>query len=241
MLEVTLTSAIGKTYLLTGSTRTSPVLAPVEALTPLSGTVSRSDLAVPGRSGVIPGRARFEPIQADVEFYLHADTGEQMERVYREFRQGWSKSIPSTLRVNADHPLGAFFLDLWLGQPLAGVPVDMRRRTQATVVASVFSPKGLFRSAPLSGEGEVTVSNMGDEIIYPRVGYEGEGGEVVSPSGARFTLPPVAEYTVIDLDPRRLRLDGAFPEGVPAGESGTWILPEGATLLWHVEVADPWA
>ena len=60
MLEVTLTSAIGKTYLLTGSTRTSPVLAPVEALTPLSATSSRTDLAVPGRSRAIPVRSRCE-------------------------------------------------------------------------------------------------------------------------------------------------------------------------------------
>lgn len=241
MLKVTLLSATGREYFLSGSKRTSSVLSPVEALAGLSGTASRSDMQVPGRSGVIPGRRRFEPIQATLEFYLHAESGEEMEGVYREFRRGWSSTVPSTVRIDADHPMGAFHVSLWLNQPLAGVPVDMRRRTSATVMVDVFNPTGLFRSSPFSGAGEVTVLNSGVEILYPKISYTGAGGEVVSPSGAVFALPPVVGRTVIDLDPQSLRLDGVFPEGVSPGESGMWILPEDALLIWEVQVADPWA
>lgn len=247
MLEVTLSGVNGRQWLLTGSESTSEVLAPMEALAGLVGTSSRSDLSVPGRSGVLPGRPRYGAIETQVEFYLHANDGEEMERVYREFRQAWNlwdvpvTPPPTRVKINADHPLGPFWLDLWLSQPLAGVPVDMRRRTSATVVVDVLNPTGLARSNPITETGTVEVINSGDSVIYPRIEYSGSGGEVISPSGAAFRLPAVDDFMVVDLDPRRLRLDGAFPEGVEPKQSGTWTVPEGATLSWEVLVADPWA
>lgn len=240
-LKVTLTSATGKHYLLTGIERTSPVLSPIEALTNLSGKSSRSDVAVPARSGVIPGRRRFEPIQTELEFYLHADDGAEMEALYKEFRQGWSDSVASLLRVEADHPLGAFTLPLLRDQPLPGVPVDMSTRTSATVMVAVFDALGLFRSEPLSGTGTVTVTNPGDEVVYPWVTYQGAGGPVTTPSGAEFTLPPSVDEVTLQLDPRTLRLDGAFAEGIEPEATGTWVLPAGVRLGWHILVADPWA
>ena len=35
-------------------------------------------------------------------------------------------------------------------------------------------------------------------------------------------------------------IDGAFPEGVEPGETGTWSLPAGAQLVWELLVANPW-
>lgn len=247
MLEATLYGANGKQWLLTGTESTSSVLSPMEALTTLSGTASRSDMALPGRSGVIPGRLVYGPIETELEFYLHAETGEEMERVYREFRQAWNlwdpdvAVKPATVKILADHPLGAFFFDVWLSQPLAGVPVDMRRRTSATVMVPVLSPKGLARSTPMSGTGTVEITNVGDTIVYPKLTYSGAGGVVVSPSGARFTLPAVADQTTVDLDPQKLRLAGAFPEGVPPGGAGVWVLPSDVTATWEIRVADPWS
>lgn len=247
MLEVELYGVNGKQWLLTGTESTSSVLSPMEALTTLAGTASRSDMALPGRSGVIPGQLRFGALETQLEFYLHADTGEDMEQVYKDFRQAWPlwsprwKVLPATVRVNADHPMGAFMFDLWLSQPIPGVPVDMRRRTSATVVVDVLNPTGLARSTPMSGTGIVTIRNVGDTRVHPKLTYSGDGGEVISPSGARFTLPPVTEQTTVDLDPQKLRLDGAFPEGVEPGEVGTWSLPDEVTATWEIRVADPWA
>jgi len=246
MLEVTLSGVNNRRWLLTGTESTSSVLAPMESLAGLVGTSSRPDVQVPGRSGVVPGVPRFGAIEAQLEFYLHADDGDEMERVYREFRQAWNlwsparKNRPTVVAVAADHPLGTFYFDLWLAQPIAGVPVDMSRRTSATVLVDVFAPAGLARSTQ-AGSGVVTVTNMGDTSVYPKLSYSGSGGVVESPSGATFTLPPVTEPTVVDLDPQKLRLEGAFPEGVEPGESGVWVLPDGVTASWQIQVADPWA
>lgn len=242
MLEVTLLGVNGKEYDLTGSERTSPVLAPEATLEGLVGRPTRTDLAIPGRSGVIPGKRRFGAIETELSFYLHNMNGElDMEEVYKDFRQAWSLDDPTQVKINADHPLGDFVSDLQLAQVIPGVPVDMRKRSSTVVRVSVFDPGGLFRSMPLTGTGTVTVTNTGDGIVYPKLTYSGLGGEVISPSGARFTLPPVGELTVIDLDPQYLRLDGVFPEGVPPKKSGTWVLPAGVTASWEILVSDPWA
>lgn len=242
MLEATLLGVNGQEYLLTGSPRTSPVLSPEGALEVLASRSTRTDLAVPGRSGVVPGQRRFGAIEAELSFYLHDMDGTlDLAEVYKDFRQAWSLDNPAQVTINADHPLGDFVTTLWLSQSIPGVPVDMGKRSSTTVRVSVFDPVGLFRSSPMSGTGTVIVTNPGDGIIYPKIAYSGLGGEVISPSGARFTLPPVGELTVIDLDPQYLRLDGVFPEGVPPKRSGTWVLPAGVTASWEILAADPWA
>lgn len=241
MLEVTLRGVTGTEWLLTGSEQSSAVLAPEEALVSLVGQASWSDVSIPGRAGVIPGRMTFGAIEAEVPFYLHADNGEEMEKLYRDFRRAWSPAQPTQIEVLADHPLGALTFDAFLRSPIRGTPVDMRRRTSATVPVSVFVPSGLARSRALTSTGVVTVTNVGDVAVYPKIVYSGEGGEVTGPSGATFMLPPAAHSETVDLDPAKLRVAGAFPEGVPPGQTGQWRLPEGAKAVWEVLVADPWA
>lgn len=242
MLEATLLGVNGKEYLLTGSPRTSPVLSPEGTLEGLVGRSTRTDLSFPGRPGVLPGQRRFGAIEAELSFHLHDMDGNlDMAEVYKDFRRAWSLDDPAQLTINADHPLGNFVIDLWLSQSIPGVPVDMRKRSSTVMRVSAFDPVGLFRSSPMAGTGTVIVTNMGDGIIYPKLTYSGVGGEVISPSGARFFLPPVGDLTVIDMDPQFLRLDGAFPEGVPPKRSGTWVLPAGVTASWEILVADPWA
>lgn len=241
MLQVFLTSATGRRYELTGSGLAHPVLAPEGGLVELVGRAQRSDVAVPGRAGVLAGRRRYGPIAAAVPFFLHAADGEQLERVYAEFRQGWSMDTPSVLEVHADHHAGPFLLDLLLDREIDGVPVDMRRRTSSIVSVPVFSPEGMYRTRGESGTGTVTVTNWGDSVLYPSIRYSGPGGEVTAPSGARFTLPVADMEMVVPLDPQSLRLEGAFPEGVLPGSTATWVVPEGAALEWSVRVADPWA
>lgn len=241
MLSIKLHTTKGKTYLLSGTQSQSPVLAPEGALAGLVGVIARSDMSVPGRSGVVPGRRRFSAIQQEVEFFLHADDGESMERVYQEFRLGWSMDTPCQFEVDPGNAVGPFFLDAILDRPLPGVSVDARARTSVTLSVDVFAPVGLWRSAPLSGTGNVTLTNNGDEVIYPTIAYSGAGGQVTAPSGARFTLPRVKKRVVVDLDPQSLRLDGAFPEGIEPGATGVWKLPAGAVLQWSELVADPWA
>ncbi|MDH4657358.1 hypothetical protein J7S19_01785 [Corynebacterium pyruviciproducens] len=234
MLNVELAMATGQTYVLTGSPLTEPVLAPEGNLRELRGVASRSDLSRPGRPGVLPGKRRFGAIEQEITFYLRAQNGEEMERVYREFRRGWDGVC--TFKVEADHPQGAFFLDVVAGV-LPGVDVDARRRTQMNLAVPVFNSTGLFRSGARTS---LTVANVGDATVFPRIVNTGSGGTVRGPSGASWSLPASSVAPLVDLAPEKLMIDGAFPEGVEPGETGTWSLPDGAQLVWELLVANPW-
>ena len=241
MLKVELISSTGNAYLLSGyAMGSSPVFSPEGSLRELVANASRTDMARPGRPGVIPGRRKYGAIETTLDFYLHADDGEQMEQLYEEFRTGWSASVPSVLRIEADHPVGVCLLDLYRGAEIPAPSVDAKRRTEVLVQVPVVAPLGLARTQPYRKDGTVTVTNTGDVLIYPKIVYSGAGGEVTSPSGAKFTLPPVPALTVVDLDPQQLRIEGVFPEGVAVGQNQTWRLPEGAQLEWELLIANPW-
>lgn len=249
MLEVTLTTVKGQKYLLTGTESESAVLAPEAAWETLVGQATRSDQVVPSRAGALAGRTRWGVIEQDIQFYLHADTGEEMEQVYKDFRQGIKVWAPdrvqrpkaAVLELVTDHPAAPLYLDVWLARPLPGTPVDMRTRTDTTVAGTLFNRDGLFRTAPKTGTGSVRVENLGDEIIYPRLAGIGTGGTVTVPSGAKFAWPSTGKPVAVNLDPRDLRLPGAFPEGVPPGGSATYRVPTGVTVSYSTLYADPWA
>lgn len=249
MREVTLTTVTGKKYLLTGDESESEVLAPYGEFEPITGQASRSDQVVPSRAGVVPGRTRYGALEFDVEFYLHAPSGEEMERVYREFRQGfkvWApdraqRPKPATLELKTFHPASPLYLDVWLSKPLPGAPVRPKARTSLTITASLFNPDGLFRTEPTKGTGAVKVANPGDGFIFPRLEGTGGGGVVKGPSGATWPWPSTGTPVAVDLDPRALRLAGALPEGIPPGGTGTYTVPAGVTVSYSVLYADPWA
>lgn len=237
MMKVTLTSATGKQYLLSGAPSQSPVLATRGALSELVGRMERTNLSIPSLPGALPGARRFAPIDAEVEFVLHADDGEQLERVFYDFRAGWSFTKPSRLEVES--PAGLFHLDVVLGAPIRGVAIDPTKTDGLVVPVTVFSAVGLFSTHTLAGSNYVTVTNNGDAVIFPRITYTG-GGVVAFPSGATAALPTTSRETTIDTSPLKLRTPGVFSEGVEPGQSASWTLPPGSTLEWELLVADPW-
>ncbi|AKN77517.1 hypothetical protein HO100_11405 [Corynebacterium ulcerans] len=241
MLKVTLISVTGRSYELTGVQGSSPVLAPEDALRGLVCKTDRSDISWPGRAGVVPGRLRLGSLQAEIPFFLSADSGTEMEEIYREFRQGWSLHQPSVFVIDADRPGGPWFFPVVLDRPLPGTGVNPRARTSMTLSVPVFCKQGVATSGVMTGEDNVTVTNFGDVIVYPKITNSGQGGQAVGPSGAAFRIPPASQAPLIDLDPGKLRIDGIFPEGVMPGKTGTWKLPPGCTLEWVIGVVDPWA
>lgn len=235
-MRVELLSARQDVWDLTGHVSTSPVLLPEGALESLVGVASSSFTFLPGAA-----------VSADVPFFLHDMRGERdLVDVVHSFWAGWNvfrpwhPTVPCRFSVKDAHPLGDCHLDLWLERPLPGWQVVPHRRDSLTVNASVVAPHGLFRTSTVTGSGSVEVENSGDAMVFPRIRYRGAGGAVVGPSGASFALPTSNDERVVDLSPRRLRLDGALPEGVPVGGSGTWRLPEGASLEWELHVASPY-
>ena len=244
MLNVVLITALGDEWRLSGTDQESEVLAPYGMLETLKPEVTRSDLQVPGGAGVLPGARRFGPISTVLEFYLKAREGEDLEDTYRRLRQGWAAatwSNPCVISIESDNPLSPLTFELVVDGVLPGVSVDMRRRSSATLSVPVLCADGVAKSSVMTGKETVTVTNHGDVNVWPKIRYQGAGGVVTNPSGAKFTLPRAAEETIIDLNPRVLRLDGAFPENVPPGGTGVWVLPAGAQLEWTLGVADPWS
>lgn len=244
MLNVVLITALGDEWRLSGTDQESEVLSPYGALVELRANVSRSDLPVPGGAGVLPGARRFGPISTELEFYLKAREGEDLEDVHRRLRQGWAAATPDNpcvIIIESDNPLSPLTFELVVDGVLPGVAVDMRRRSAETLTVPVVCFDGVAKTSVMTGTGRVTVTNHGDVSVWPKIRYEGAGGVVTNPSGAKFTLPRATEETIIDLDPRVLRLEGAFPESVPPGATGVWVLPAGAQLEWTLGVADPWS
>ena len=244
MLNVVLITALGDEWRLSGTDRDSEVLSPYGSLVELRANASRSDLPVPGGAGVLPGVRRFGPISTELEFYLKARDGEDLEDVHRRLRQGWAAATPDNpcvIIIESDNPLSPLTFELVVDGVLPGVAVDMRRRSAETLTVPVVCFDGVAKSSVMAGTGEVTVANYGDVSVWPKIRYKGAGGVVTNPSGAKFTLPRATEETIIDLDPRVLRLEGAFPESVPPGATGVWVLPAGAQLEWTLGVADPWS
>ncbi|MGV3159862.1 hypothetical protein ACEE23_02005 [Corynebacterium sp. 32222D000AT] len=244
MLNVELITALGDGWRLSGTDRESEVLSPYSSLVELRANASRSDVQVPGGAGVLPGARRLGAITTELEFYLKARDGEDLEDTYRRLRQGWSaatRSNPCVIRVESDNPLSPLTFELVVDGVLPGVPVDMRRRSAETLRVPVVCFDGVAKTSTMTGTGTVTVTNYGDVPVYPKIRYQGAGGVVANPSGAKFTLPRTSTETIIDLNPRVLRLEGAFPESVPPGATGVWVLPAGAQLEWTLGVADPWS
>lgn len=244
MLNVVLITALGDEWRLSGTDRDSEVLSPYGSLVELRANASRSDLPVPGGAGVLPGVRRFGPISTELEFYLKARDGEDLEDVHRRLRQGWAAATPDNpcvIIIESDNPLSPLTFKLVVDGVLPGVAVDMRRRSAETLTVPVVCFDGVAKSSVMTGKETVTVTNYGDVSVWPKIRYEGAGGVVTNPSGAKFTLPRATEETIIDLDPRVLRLEGAFPESVPPGATGVWVLPAGAQLEWTLGVADPWS
>ena len=246
-LRVQLISARQDTWDLTGHVSESHVLASRDQLENLVANVSRSSESIPGGAGVFAGNMQFGEIVAELQFLVHDVRGKSniADEVMR-FRKGWNlfrnnpRPLPSQLVFDVGNPLGHIYLDVWLDRPLLGVPAMPPQRKSALITAPIFAPQGLFRTSTLRGQGSVEVHNSGDALVFPRVRWRGAGGTVTGPSGAGFELPASNDERVVDLSPRRLRLDGALPEGVPVGGSGTWRLPEGASLEWELQVASPY-
>ena len=131
------------------------------------------------------------------------------------------------------------------GSPFMRVPINLR------------CDEGVWRTDTHTGQGQVTVVNDGDEVLYPTIRWSGNGGQVTLPSTATLTLPAlpagVERRLLLDNDKSLAVIDneghldrtvwpilGTLPEGVAPDTSGTFTLPAGAQLEWSIPVHDPW-
>lgn len=132
-------------------------------------------------------------------------------------------------------------------------PASIPKRGDRVTVPVISDEPGAWLLS-VDGQDTVTVTNYGDIPVWPKIVWEGAGGQVVLPSGAHFTLPEVDELHELSLsrqnsgfvrdksgavDRALTKQVGAVGECVPRGKERTYQLPDGVRLLWDVGLLDP--
>ncbi|MCS5479840.1 hypothetical protein NYP18_09225 [Corynebacterium sp. YIM 101645] len=183
--------------------------------------------------------------------------GVPADKRWREFRRDWSRHAEGVLHLKRNN------VALRLPCRASAVPPGPRMNPGEVPVmrahVPVSSREGVeaWLEARSQAGSSVPVTNSGDTFVWPKIWWQGAGGNVTLPSGAIFTLPPTDEPRIIMLNPdesaavvdERDRLDdplwrlirgAVFGEGVPVGEERTYGLPDGAELAWDLGHYDPW-
>lgn len=200
-----------------------------------------------------------EPVSGSLDLVVadNSPDGFELDRVRvseRRWRRAWSPRLFGTLRVEDDEGQD-YWLRVRLASAISGFPeVDPEgyvEFSQEVVGESAW----WWHTSVLPGPSAV-VTNSGDVDVWVRVRWE-KAGVLLMPSGAVVQLPAVSAPRTILLDPsescvvvddsgvvdepvwRGLR-GKVFPEIVPAGESRTFGLPDGAVLMVDEGVVSPW-
>lgn len=198
-----------------------------------------------------------EPMHGAVTFHCRAAGRRDAGQVAADLRAAFSPLIGRENTLVLSSPLGDAETQVRL-QGAISTPVedpswdDVVLNVQVPLVAD----KGLWWLPEQSATGTVTLRNKGDVPVWVRIRWEGAGGPVYLPSGARFTLPAVTaprtlflsrEYSMEVRDDRGIvdkplhrKMRAAPPELIMPGKTGRVVLPAGATVLWREGVLNPW-
>lgn len=221
----------------------------------LVGKRSVSASAVIGMPGQVPHGAKIEPMQGELTVLVEVGAGESVEEqiaVFRrefdsrpgregllQIRNRWGELLSTRVRLN-----GAIAEQSVLNSDWEEVRIP------------VASDKGVWDKPAKSDTGTVTVTNPGDTFLWPEIVWTGSP-QVTLPSGMTVTLPhtpvprqlslsPWTSHEVTDMDgavdEARSAVTGllSLGEGVPEGQTRTYVLGAGTRLVWTVQVLDPW-
>lgn len=233
----------------------SGVWIPEEGIEGLVSSGEDHSVAAVGRAGVVTTGTQVGAMTGTLLSQVRADASRSADEVYQAWRRSWSRRVPGTFVVSGGSrgPLSCRVrLAEWIGPPVA----DPGNSSDTECQVSVIADDGVWWSEDVAHTGSATVTNDGIAYLCPRIRWSGAGGSVVLPSGATFTLPSVATERTLYLDANEscvvLRADGSVddglweqlssvpPEGVPEGESASYLLPAGATLLAATAWDSPW-
>ena len=220
---------------------------------------STADVTASPLSGVgqVVLSQRLEPMSGAVTFHCRAVGKRDAGQVAADLRAAFSPLIGRESTLVLSSPLGDAEARVRLSGPIAPPVQDpswdeMVLNVQVPLVAD----EGLWWLVEQSGTGTVTLRNRGDVPVWVKIRWEGAGGAVTLPSGARFALPAVTQprtlflsrqHSLMVRDDRGVvdkalwrKMRAALPELVMPGKTGRLVLPLGATALWREGVLDPW-
>ncbi|WP_157108908.1 hypothetical protein [Corynebacterium aquilae] len=187
---------------------------------------------------------------------LKAASAEDLDPLYRRWRQGWSAKQAGLLSMGGSS-LGRLTARVYLLDPMPSPGLNPQRLRAMRVEVTWVNDDGVWWTDEIRGTGQVTVTNVGDVTVKPKIRWSGSGGQVTVPSGATFTLPPTQHARILDFDNKKSyqvtdergvldkplwgRLGEVVkPEVVPVLGRREYRLPPGAELVWQLGVLDPW-
>ncbi|WP_306592881.1 hypothetical protein [Corynebacterium striatum] len=196
-----------------------------------------------------------KPMTGSLMLYLRGGEGKTVGEVWGELRQGFSRTRHGVLSVETQSQVLRALVRL-----SGPIPAPKDDPSSESVMKDVQIPLvadtcGWWTDLQYASN-DVTVTNWGDLTVWPQIAWDGPGGEVILPSGAKFTLPAVSGKRTLSLDhgqaglitdehgavdyALRKSMRGVLPEGVPAGETRQYKVPSGARLEWRIGVLSPW-
>lgn len=173
--------------------------------------------------------------------------------IMAEFTRGCSPIDTGILRLEDDQLGTKWDLDATATCP--GLQHPNHQSGAERFVLTLAAPRGLWRSRYVMNGPTITVINTGDAVTHPKIRWAEDGGKVILPSGASFTLPTVQGWRTLNLDPATTNDvvddDGTFDhetwrkidiltEGVPRHETRTFTIPKEAELHWDIYSYTPW-
>ena len=209
-----------------------------------------------GVAGQVVAGLRIPPASGSLAVLARAEGGRSAMQVAADFRRAFAFAEPlGTLSVAS--PVGQVMAKVRLSGGIAPPEVDDDTAEVVSMDIPLTIDSGVWWKEPVTSTGDVTVTNQGDVLIYPKISWNGAGGALTLPSQAVVELPAVSASRTIDLDPLHSRqvltntgtVDEALwkqlrgkvlSEGIPPGQSKTYLLPAGASLTWQEGVLDPW-
>lgn len=223
----------------------------------LVGSVVSSSITAVGVPGETITHDQIPKMTGELTLHIAAGGGHPpVDAAAAEIRRGIQSKRDSTL-----------VLDMENGQPIVSTPVrrngiiapppEVLDGTDYTELKIPLQSRlGGWLEDTITQSGTVTVTNHGETHLWPTILINGPG-TIKLPSGNTHTLPTTAPGATISLDPytshevvlpdgtvdeAASELTEVMPlgEGVPEGESRTYVTTGGVTLMWQTLILDPW-
>ncbi|MCK2199201.1 hypothetical protein [Corynebacterium callunae] len=220
------------------------------------GTVSSSTVSAVGVPGELVTNDQIPKMTGDLTLHVAAGVGHPpVDEVAAEIRKG--------VQAKRD---GTLVLDMENGNPIVSTPVRrngvinppvevLRGADYAEMRVPLVSFLGGWLEDVQVRSGNVTVTNNGDAFLWPTLMVKssgsitlpsGESYEISAPAGSTISLDPYSSHEVVHPDGTVDEAASALTEvmnlgeGIPEGESRSYITTGGVHLMWQILILDPW-
>lgn len=221
------------------------------------GQVETSTSQAIGVPGQTPTHHQTQDMTGELKLWIYASEGaptvdDAVSEIRREFvgkKYGTLELMP---REGAKWRHTLARLNGFIAPPVA-FPED---EVDAEVTVPLISDGGLWTEEATTRQGIVTVTNGGDDFLWPELIITG-AGSITLPSDTRYDFPEPGGTRIVSLDPYTSHeavgeddaVDEAYSdlteqmwlaEGVPEDTSRFYSTTGGVAVRWAQQYRDPW-